>query len=117
MSHRLLATVSGLTIGDYLLWNWSLNANHDVLELVSGLTLPPLAVACTWLLALTAARLIARSSRGGRRTRSTARVPAPTARPRWRRRRVTRRPLGGAAIDQVQAASTTSQRSSRKIAA
>lgn len=63
MSHRPLVLASGLTIGDYLLWNWSLSANHDVLALVSGLTLPPLAVACLWLLALSAGRLLARSAR------------------------------------------------------
>jgi hypothetical protein len=55
--------VIGLTVGDYLLWNWSLNGNHDVLALVSGLTLPPLAVACVWLLAMSVARLIASSAR------------------------------------------------------
>jgi hypothetical protein len=60
VSHRPLVFVSGLTVGDYLLWNWSLNGNHDVLALVSGLTLPPLAVAGLWLLALSLARLIAR---------------------------------------------------------
>jgi hypothetical protein len=63
VSHRPLVLVSGLTVGDYLLWNWSLNGNHDVLALVSGLTLPPLALATLWLLALSAARLIARSTR------------------------------------------------------
>jgi hypothetical protein len=77
VSHRPLATVTGLTIGDYLLWNWSLNANHDVLALVSGLTLPPLTIACVWLLALTAARLIARRSRSHRRAQ---RAPSPRAR-------------------------------------
>jgi hypothetical protein len=61
--HRPLVFLSGLTVGDYLLWNWSLNSNHDVLALVSGLTLPPLAVACLWLLTLAVARLIARSAR------------------------------------------------------
>ncbi len=63
MSHRPLVFVSALTVGDYLLWNWSLNGNHDVLALVSGLTLPPLAVACLWLLALSGARLIGRYTR------------------------------------------------------
>lgn len=63
MPLRPLVFVSGLTFGDYLLWNWSLNSNHDVLALVSGLTLPPLAVACIWLFALTIARLLARSAR------------------------------------------------------
>jgi hypothetical protein len=62
--------VSGLTLGDYLLWNWSLSHNHDVLALISGLTLPPLAVAAVWLLALSATRLIARSAwRAGRGVR------------------------------------------------
>jgi hypothetical protein len=48
-------------VGDYLLWNWSLNANHEVIALVSGLTLPPLALSAVWLLALTVARLLGRS--------------------------------------------------------
>jgi hypothetical protein len=60
VSHRPLVFVSGLTVGDYLVWNWSLNGNYDVLALVSGLTLPPLAVACLWLLALSVARVIGR---------------------------------------------------------
>lgn len=59
MSHRPLALVSVLAAGDYLLWNWSLNGNHDVLALVSGLTLPPLAIACIWLFALSVMRLLA----------------------------------------------------------
>jgi len=68
VSLRPLALCVGLTLGDYLLWNWSLNSNHDVLALVSGLSLPPLAVACVWLAALSVARLVARSTRlaGGR---------------------------------------------------
>ena len=69
VSLRPLVLCSGLTLGDYLLWNWSLNSNHDVLALVSGLSLPPLAVACVWLIALSVARLIAHSTRlsSGRR--------------------------------------------------
>jgi hypothetical protein len=63
VSRRPLVFVSALTVGDYLLWNWSLNGNHDVLALVAGLTLPPLALACAWLLALGLARLIARAAR------------------------------------------------------
>ena len=63
MSHRPLVFLSGLTAGDYLLWNWSLNGNHDVLALISGLTLPPLGLAWVWLLALGAARLLARFTR------------------------------------------------------
>jgi hypothetical protein len=72
VSHRPLAIVTGLTIGDYLLWNWSLNANHDVLALASGLTLPPLTITFLWLLALTGARLVARSSRANHRRAARA---------------------------------------------
>jgi hypothetical protein len=61
--HRPLVLVTGLTVGDYLLWNWSLNGNYGVLALIAGVTLPPLAVMCVWLLALSAARLLARSAR------------------------------------------------------
>ncbi len=56
----------GLTLGDYLLWNWALSAGHDVLALVSGLTLPALAIASMWLLAINLAGLIARSTRSSR---------------------------------------------------
>jgi hypothetical protein len=86
VSHRPLVFVSGLTVGDYLLWNWSLNGGHDVVALVAGLTLPPLAVACLWLLALSLARLLARharrparASRGEAAGRQTARGPAQTS--------------------------------------
>jgi len=70
VSHRPLVLLSGLTVGDYLLWNWSLAGNHDVLALVSGLTLTPLAVVCVVLLALTGVRLAARLAR--RPTRRSA---------------------------------------------
>jgi len=62
VSYRPLAFVSGLTLGDFILWHWSLNANHDVLALVSGLTLPPLGLVCLWLLALNVLRMIGRSA-------------------------------------------------------
>jgi len=57
VSRRPLVFVLGLTIGDYLVWNWSLNGNHTVIALASGLTLPPLALASMWLVAISAARL------------------------------------------------------------
>lgn len=64
MRYRSLIWLSGLTLGDYLLWDWSAAGNHDVLSLVSGFTLPPLAAVLVWLLALNLARVvIARSSR------------------------------------------------------
>lgn len=72
VSVRPLVFVSGLALGDYVLWNWSLNHNHDVLALISGLTLPPLGVACLWLLALTAMRAIARFGRRSARASAGA---------------------------------------------
>jgi hypothetical protein len=94
VSHRPLATVCGLTIGDYLLWNWSLNANHAVLALVSGLTLPPLAIAFVWLLVLTLARLVADVSRDARGAR--ARKAPRTRRATHARARVPAAPRAGA---------------------
>jgi hypothetical protein len=64
---RPLVVLAGLTLCDYLLWTWSLNGSlsgsRDVLALVSGLTLPLLAIASLWLLSARVARLIARSTR------------------------------------------------------
>jgi hypothetical protein len=74
VSHRPLAIVSGLTLGDYLLWNWSLGANHEVLALVSGLTLPPLAIVFLWLTAVSIARLVTRSTLRARTRASENRV-------------------------------------------
>jgi hypothetical protein len=60
VSPRPLALVAALTGGDFLLWNWSLGANHTVPALIAGLTLPPLVAACALLFVLTAARLSSR---------------------------------------------------------
>jgi hypothetical protein len=73
--HRPLALVSVLAGGDYLLWNWSLQGSHDVLGLVAGLTLPPLAIALVWLLGLNAARLLARAARTPRQQSRKAQMP------------------------------------------
>ena len=64
MPHRplrpRLVLVALLALCDYLLWNWSLSANHDILALVSGMTLIPLLIALAWLLVLAATRLLSR---------------------------------------------------------
>jgi hypothetical protein len=111
VSHRPLVFVSGLTIGDYLLWSWSLGGSHDVLALVSGLTLPPLAVACLWLLALSAARLIARTARrpGRRLERRTKRHQRKHARKRH--------PSTAAAVPQAPAMAASTDTPPRKLAA
>jgi hypothetical protein len=84
MSFRRLLLVCGLTVADYLLWNWSLSSNHTVLALVSGLTLPFLLLASTVLLALNIARLI---SGPVRRSQHQAGGPRPsTGRGTGRRR-------------------------------
>jgi hypothetical protein len=61
--HRPLALVGALTAGDFVLWNWSLSASHDVLALIAGVTLLPLAAASALLLALTALQVASRFSR------------------------------------------------------
>jgi hypothetical protein len=108
VSLRPLALCSGLTLCDYLLWNWSLNSNHDVLALVSGLSLPPLAVACVWLLALSVARLIARSTRlSGGRGAAGAEVPDPARAGR----------AGATAAEDAEARAGAAHRRSGKLAA
>jgi hypothetical protein len=79
VSQRPLVFVTGLTVGDYVLWSWSLSGNHAVLALVSGLSLPPLAVVFLWLLAMSAARLLARVARrpGAARQIGSARRTRP----------------------------------------
>jgi hypothetical protein len=73
MSYVPLASFAGLTLGDYGLWKWSLAGNHQVLAVVFGLTLPPLAVAFLWVLVLGAMRTLSALTR---------RPPEPA--PPWR---------------------------------
>ncbi len=56
---RALLLLLVLTASDYLLWNWSIADSHDILSLVAGLTLLPLAAMSLGGLALMGARLIA----------------------------------------------------------
>jgi hypothetical protein len=72
-----LVFVSGLTVGDYLLWNWSLAGNHVALALVAGFTLVPLAVVCALSLALAVIRLLAHSSRRPARRRRYGHTSRP----------------------------------------
>jgi hypothetical protein len=79
MYHRRLALLGAVTLGDYLLWNWSLAGNHDVLAIAAGLSLLPLIFACLWLLGMSVLHLI--SSSTGRSQRGRA---APPVAPRER---------------------------------
>ncbi len=76
VSQRPLAIVSALALGDYVLWNWSLGANHYVLALIAGLTLPPLAIVLVWLLAMSVARLVGRFTIGSRARAQERRLTA-----------------------------------------
>jgi hypothetical protein len=80
VSRRPSVFVLALTVGDYLLWNWSLSANHDVLALVSGLTLPPLVLVSLWIVAAGAMRLVA--ALAARRRSARAPHAASAGRPR-----------------------------------
>ncbi len=66
-----------LAVGDYLLWNWSLQGNHDVLALISGLTLVLLAIALIWLVALNVGRMLTGAAhRRSARSRAVQRTMA-----------------------------------------
>ena len=115
MSHRPLVFVTGLTVGDYLLWNWSLGGNHEVIALVSGLTLPPLVLATLWLLAMAVGRLLARSASRVGPAGGAARGARGARASRAGRRRSAD---GGIALEQPEsAAARASAESRRKIAA
>ena len=47
-----LVVVFALAAIDYAVWNWALGANHEVVALIAGLTMAPLAIALAWLVAL-----------------------------------------------------------------
>jgi hypothetical protein len=55
---RALPLLLALTAADYALWDWSIADGHDILSLVSGLTLLPLAAATLAMLGVGAARLL-----------------------------------------------------------
>ncbi len=78
MRLRALPLLLVLTVCDYVLWNWSIAGGHDILSLISGLTLLPLAAATLALLALGAARLcgavLERAGDRRRRYAATARA-------------------------------------------
>jgi hypothetical protein len=121
VSYRPLAFVAGLTFADYVLWNWSLNAGHDLLALVSGLTLPALALASAWTLALTLIRMLGSSTRGSNRAGSARRSAiarrADGGRERRRGGEPTTSPSTSGALDRPPAGASSSPSSPGKLAA
>ena len=71
---RSLAVIGVLALGDYMLWNWSVGANHDVIALVAGVTLIPLLIAFTWLVVVAVARLLAHAAQRPRARGASARA-------------------------------------------
>jgi hypothetical protein len=55
---RALPLLLALTAADYALWDWSIADGHDLVSLIAGLTLLPLAAATLAMLAVGAARLV-----------------------------------------------------------
>jgi hypothetical protein len=55
---RALPLLLVLTAADYALWDWSIANGHDIVSLIAGLTLLPLAAAALAMLAVGAARLL-----------------------------------------------------------
>ena len=92
---RSLAVVGVLALGDYVLWNWSVGANHDVIALVAGVTLIPLLIAFAWLAVVAAARLLAHAAHRPRARGAGARGAARRSGcpHRWALPRVARRCL------------------------
>ncbi len=116
MSYRPLVLVGGLTLGDYLLWHWSLNSNHDAIALISGVTLPPLAVALVWILALGVMRALVGRGRAPAPRRSAGRRHRGAAEPVVHTAGQSPAP-GQASRRELEHAVAASGRSSGKIAA
>jgi hypothetical protein len=55
---RALVSLLVLTAADYALWDWSIAEGHDIVSLVAGLTLLPLAAVSLGGLVLTGARVL-----------------------------------------------------------
>jgi hypothetical protein len=55
---RALVLLLALTAGDYALWDWSIAGGHDIVSLVAGLTLLPLAAVSLGGLVIMGGRLV-----------------------------------------------------------
>jgi hypothetical protein len=111
---RSLAVVGVLALGDYMLWNWSVGASHDVVALVAGVALIPLLIALAWLVVVAVARLLAhvaqrpRASGAGARAAAAGRGARAGGRPRRSRVRVSTTGTAGVHAVAATGAQTTS---------
>ncbi len=55
---RVLPLLLAVVAADYALWDWSIASGHDVVSLVAGLTLLPMAVIALGMLVVAGARLL-----------------------------------------------------------
>jgi hypothetical protein len=55
---RALPLLLALTVADYALWDWSIADGHDIVSLVAGLTLLPLAALTLGMLAIASLRVL-----------------------------------------------------------
>jgi hypothetical protein len=55
---RALPPLLAIVAADYALWDWSIASGHDIVSLVAGLTLLPMATIALGMLAIATARLL-----------------------------------------------------------
>jgi hypothetical protein len=81
MRARALPIVLALAAADYLVWIWATTGQQSVPAVVTGLALPPLAIALAWITLLTLVAGVRRAAGElGRRTRARSAARKPGAR-------------------------------------
>jgi acyl dehydratase len=75
---RALPPLLAVVAADYALWDWSIASGHDVVSLVAGLTLLPMAAIALGMLAVATARFLRFLLAGATSRTSTVRASAET---------------------------------------
>jgi hypothetical protein len=73
---RVLPLLLAVVAADYALWDWSIASGHDIVSLVAGLTLLPMATLALGMLAVAGARLLRFVLGGGTGRTVTVRASA-----------------------------------------
>jgi hypothetical protein len=78
---RALPPLLAVVAADYALWDWSIASGHDIVSLVAGLTLLPMAAVALGMLVVAGARLLRfmLGGAGGRRPAVRARAETEPA--------------------------------------